>query len=680
MAIIKYLIVTLLTVLFVQLPNEVSASDVAYRTYTQDGYGNYVETQTGYMPDQAFSAFDNNRLVGPQDMKLGPNDELYISDSGNGRILVVTKQGEFIKEITDDEMVRPNGIFVTNEGKLFVADEGANKVLVFSPDDRLEHVFEKPDAPSFGDTAPFSPLKLAVDGRENVYVISRGNNNGLIMLNANVEGEFLGYFAPNETNQSLLTEFRKFIFSDDQLDRMLATAPDSATNLAIDNRGLIYTVTTNENDNNTLKKLNMGGNNLLPQNYVSFPSALTVGQYDNIYVIAENGYIYEFTSEGEFLFMFAGVDDGHQRKGLHSKATAIVVDDNDVLYTLDEQKNEVQSFVPTEFANTLHVALDLYQNGRYEESKDLWANILRMNSQFDFASLGIGEAFFREENYNQSMQSFRQAKYVEGYSDSFWEVRNVWIRENIITVLFVALAILVIYKLIKIIDKRFNVFRLFRPIFNKIKNNRLYKQLMYLFYFAKHPFDGAYGIQYEKQTSAISATIIYIIAIMIFIIDKYYSGFIFRSVMDGYYAVGQDILTLLLVGAFIIVSTYLVTTITDGEATFKEIYQGYAYSLGPYILFKPLMAIISNVLTLNESFILSFLNVIILVWSLVLVFISIKELNGYKVRNTFRTFFLTGFSIFISAVTLFIMYSLFNQLSAFVVSIYGEVVYRIGNF
>lgn len=679
MKLFKLIIFSLVALVFLHPSESAIASDVSYRTYTQDGYGNYVETQTGYIPVDSLSSFEGTTLSGPQDMKLGPNNELFISDSGNRRILVVTSKGELIREITDEELVRPNGLFISEEGKLFVADEGAGKVFVFTPEGEIEHVFEKPDAPSFGETAPFIPLKLAVDGRENIYVISRGNNNGLIMLNASVEGEFLGYFAPNETNQSVLTEFRKFIFSDDQLDRMLASAPDSATNLTIDNSGLIYTVTTNENDSNTLKKLNMGGNNLFPSNHISFPSSVAVGQYDNIYIIAENGYIYEFTSEGEFLFMFGGVDDGHQRKGLHNKATAIVVDDNDIIYTLDEQKNEVQSFVPSEFAGTLHLALDLYQNGRYEESKPLWADILKMNSQFDFASLGIGEAFFREENYDLSLQSFRRAKYVEGYSDSFWEVRNVWIRDNIITMLSILIFVVIILKVLKKIDNRYNIFKAARPPLIKIKSNTFYKKLMYLFYFAKHPFDGAYGIQYEKKTSVLSATMIYLSAIAIFILDKYYSGFIFRTVMDGYYAVGQDILTLSLIGAFIIISTYLVTTITDGEATFAEVFQGYAYSLGPYILFKPIMVLISNVLTLNESFIIGFLNVIILVWSLVLVFISIKELNGYKVKSTVRTFFLTGFSMFISAVTLFIMYSLFNQLTTFIVSIYGEVVYRIGN-
>src|SRR5699024_5190747 len=261
---------------------------------------------------------------------------------------------------------------------------------------------------SLGETAPFSPTKLTVDKRGNVYALSRGNNNGLIMLNKDVEGEFLGYFAPNATSNSLLTSFRKMIFSEEQLDKMLNTTPDSAANVTIDDRGLIYTITPNENSKNVIKKLNMGGTNLLKDNYMYFPSSIAVGELENIFVLGEDGYIYEYTSEGEFLFMLAGKDDGKQRRGLLGKGAAILVDSSDTIYTLDEKKNEIQVFRPTEFTNTLHQALDLYQNGRYVESKEPWTDVLNMNSQFDFANLGIGESYYKEEDYPKAMTSFRR--------------------------------------------------------------------------------------------------------------------------------------------------------------------------------------------------------------------------------------------------------------------------------
>ena len=254
----------------------VARAETAYRTYTQDGYGNYVETQTGYEPIRTISYVGELSLNRPTDMKLGSNDYIYIADSGNQRIVILNAEGKFEREIKHEAFKYPTGLFVTENGRLYIADESAGIVFVFDEKDELVHQFERPEAVSFGKNATFSPTKLAVDNRENVYVLSRGNNNGIIMLNAETDGEFLGYFAPNIAQQSILTEFRKLIFTEEQLEKMIGTAPTSATNLTIDHRGLIYTVTANETIDDVLKKLNMGGVNLLTSNYIPFPASVAV--------------------------------------------------------------------------------------------------------------------------------------------------------------------------------------------------------------------------------------------------------------------------------------------------------------------------------------------------------------------------------------------------------------------
>ena len=55
---------------------------------------------------------------------------------------------------------------------------------------------------------------------------------------------------------------------------------------------------------------------------------------------------------------------------LISKAVAIDVDKSDNIYVLDQEKNEIQVFKPTEFTDLVHEALYLYQSGRYEKSKE----------------------------------------------------------------------------------------------------------------------------------------------------------------------------------------------------------------------------------------------------------------------------------------------------------------------
>lgn len=676
---IRTVLLGLLVVSAGLLPLKTVFAQDAYKTYTMDGGDRLVESQPGYSAVKVINRIGDTRLNSPGDMRLGPDGNLYIADTGNRRILVTTKEGGFVAEFTNEAFVRPVGVFAHSSGKIFVADDSANKIFILSDKGELLHTFEKPDDPSFGKKNTFQPTKIVVDNRENVYALSRGNNNGVIMLNATTPGEFLGYFAPNTSQVSLMTQFRKLIFSEEQLDKMVKTAPNSADNLGIDEKGLIYTVTSSENGKEPLKKLNIGGTNLLKPNFALLPRSVTVGTLGNIFVLSEDGFIYEYTAEGDFLFLFAGTDDGQQRNGLLGKGAAIAVDEANNLYTLDEKKNEIQVFQPTTFANELHHALDLYQNGRYKESKPIWQGILDMNSQFDMANLGIGYAYFEEGDYHAAEGAFRKAQDKPGYSDSFWEIRNVWIKQHIVKVIVGLVVLIVLWSLLKRVDKHFGIFKPWRRIRDLIKGIPLVKQVLYVFYVMRHPIDGAYGLKKEKRTSLPAAFLIFLAAGLVYICDKYATGFIFSRVKDGRYTLGQDFLVFVVAVATVLICTYLIVTIRDAEVDFSKMSQGFIYCLGPYLLIKPLLIIASNFLTQNESFVLEFGNTVCLIWVAVLIVIMIKELNSYTMRMTIKVILLTMFAIFIGALTLFVLYSLLSQVISFVISLYGEVVVRFGN-
>lgn len=674
---IKLLLTIGCLVLYFGTSNELVKADNAFRTYTQNGYQEFVETQSAYIADKRYSLFNEKRLNKPTDMQFGINDDIFIADSGNKQIIVINKDGTFVRSIQIKEFQHPVGVYVDEKGWLYVADDSAKKVFVLNELDQVVHIFSKPKSISFGQRTPFSPTKVIVDKRENVYVLSEGNNNGIIMLNRNVEGEFLGYFAPNQTSRSLLTSFRKMIFSEEQLEKMLGTTPNSATSLTIDRQGLIYTVTANESSSNSLKKLNMGGMNLLSENQIYFPKSVSVGNIDNIFVIGEDGYIYEYSSEGDLLFMFAGSDDGKQRKGLIGKGVGILVDEQDQIFTLDEKKNEIQVFKPTEFTNKLHQVLNLYQNGRYKESKPLWKQILKINSQFDFANLGLGQAYYQEGKYKLAATSFKKAKYKAGFSDAFWEIRNTWIRNNILTVGLVIVLLMILGHFIK---KRKLAHNSKKIQHNKrMRKNVILKSLAYASYFWIHPLDGCYGIKKEKRANTIASGILLVLAICIYLLNKYETGFIFNYTRSGEFSVMVDVAKVLIIGFSFVSATYLICTISDGTAKFTQLLHGMIYALTPYIILKPFVILVSNALTLNEIFVLKFSNLIIYVWIIILLFIVIKELNDYSVSETVKAILLSFFTIFVAAVAIFILYSLFQQMISFVTSLFGEVVHRIGS-
>ena len=167
--------------------------------------------------------------------------------------------------------------------------------------------------------------------------------------------------------------------------------------------------------------------------------------------------------------------------------------------------------------------------------------------------------------------------------------------------------------------------------------------------------------------------------IILSIITKYFSGFLFKTVREGRYDLVSDIGKVLIIFFALTACNYLVVTINDGEGRLKELYCAYAYSLMPYIVIQPFLIIVSNVITDNEQFLIQFGNTFIMVWMVVLLFLSMKEINNYTVKETIKIIFLTAFTVLIAALLVFILYVLFSQVSDFVITLGREAVYRIGS-
>ena len=415
-----------------------------------------------------------------------------------------------------------------------------------------------------------------------------------------------------------------------------------------------------------------------PDAYDDYPVAVVPGNYDNVYMATARGFIYEFNNEGDMLFVFGGADDGRSRIGLSTNVSAITVDSTDHLYTLDTDKSQIQIFQPTEFTNLLHQALYLYSKGRYTESKEPLTQVLTMNSMFDYANKAMGRALQQEEDYNSAVSYAKLAKDYSGYSDAFWEIRNVWLKQNLVPVIVVLVVLAILWKLIGYLDRKKNILAPVHNQIKKIKEKKLIQQLTYGLYFMKHPIDGCYGVRREKKASYLASNILLLIFILYNIISKYFCGFLMKNVREGRYEIVMDVGIVVVVLAFAVVCNYLVCTINDGEGTAKQIYCSFIYSLTPYFILQPIVFVLSHVLTYNEYFLIDFVNIVIYVWIVVLLILSVKEINNYSMKETAKVIFLTFFTALIGALLIFIIYVLWMQVFDFISAIKGEVVYRIG--
>ena len=126
----------------------------------------------------------------------------------------------------------------------------------------------------------------------------------------------------------------------------------------------------------------------------------------------------------------------------------------------------------------------------------------------------------------------------------------------------------------------------------------------------------------------------------------------------------------------LVICCYLVCTITEGEASFKDMFIGAAYSLAPLLLLKPAVILMTNVLTYNEAFFIHMTNFVAYGWTGILLYLSIMYLNDYTGKKTMKVIILTLFTALIAVALLFVVYVLISQFADFSKSIYGEVVYR----
>ena len=119
----------------------------------------------------------------PNAIVPGPQGEIYVTDSNNGRVVVFEASGTMTpllsRGIGDGDLGLPRGLALDDQGRLFVVDTTDQQVRVFTaaakPTDHPTYVG------SFGDQgredATFLfPNGVATDTRGRVYVADRENN------------------------------------------------------------------------------------------------------------------------------------------------------------------------------------------------------------------------------------------------------------------------------------------------------------------------------------------------------------------------------------------------------------------------------------------------------------------------------------------------------------------------
>ncbi len=653
----------------------VHAENAPAYTYTISEDGRWVRTQDAYLTSGLL--FRDTGLKKPEDIFV-KDGRIYVADSGGSRIVIMDLSTNEVSFIGEELLSSPTGVYVDEQGNILVADYGLEKVVLLSKDGKELKSYGRPDSPLFGKKTNYKPRKALSDKKGNIYIAGEGAYDGIIQLSE--EGEFLGYFGANSTNLSPLQALQDILFTEEQKAKLFNRIPKAFYNLAMDKKGMTYTITQGIRGH-AIKKHNVSGSDVLSQGSGMFDEDnfvdIAVGNYGQVYALTETGLIYEYDSTGNIVFSFGGRAISTERNGLFTVSAGIAVDEDNYVYVLDKERGVVQVFFPTIFADMTHRAINFFEAGRYAESKALWQQILQLSGTSKIGHDGLGKAYFQENDFEKAAYHFKIAQNRADYSESFWEIRNQWLQNNSALLILFLVCFFLACGILKKIDAKKGIFDPFRSFGARALKNKLIRDLVFLKRILRHPIDSMYEIRRDRAGSVLSATILYLTGFILFALNYMGRGFIFN------YQDARNVSYVFLMSLFLlpcavfVAANYMVSSINEGEGRVKDVYIATAYSLAPYIIFMPFVIALSYVVTLNEAFVLSFAALLIWVWAAVILFLGLKEIHNYEVKEVIKNILLSLFLMFVAVILYSIIYMLLDQLIGFIYSIVKEVAYNV---
>lgn len=431
----KILVAVLCVLLLCQVALPANASsEVPYQTYTYDKWGNTTPAPNGYIPTASIGGaqLGCGNFSDAVDMFYCQGlQEVYVVDTGNSRIVVLDEAMRLKRVLTELTVPggepyvfsQPQGIFVRDDGTMYVADTGRQEVVVGTVDGVFDRLLPTPESNLLPDNFNYLPTKVVADSHDRVYILSKGIYQGLIYLDS--DGSFIKFFGANEVEMTLRRQIQKIwktLLSDEAAATMQSFNPIEYGNIYMASDEFIYaTAAGSESGAKLVTKLNPLGINCLPFKMTVTDAIFSDVSVDKNGVLTllntENGQLIQFNEGGFLMFAFGGTGD---QVGLFQRAVSII-EVGSKLYVLDADKDTITEFTLTDFGALVREAINLYDAGLYLESIEPWKEVIRHNSNYLLAYTGLGKAYYQLKDYSTAMYYYRLANDRSNYSLAFRE-------------------------------------------------------------------------------------------------------------------------------------------------------------------------------------------------------------------------------------------------------------------
>ena len=377
--------------------------------------------------------------------------------------------------------------------------------------------------------------------------------------------------------------------------------------------------------------------------------------------------IYTYDSNGNLLFAFGDIG---MMLGNLTGIEAITYQ-GDKMLILDKTNCSITVFKRTQYGQFLIDAIAAENDQDFDLAIERWTQVLQRNSNFDAAYVGIGQAMFRNGQYEESLEQFEAAYDTDNWSKSFQEIRRQWMSDYfIVLVLGIVAVIVAFYFVSKKIDQ-------VNMKYTHSGGKRTFvSELLYGFYVMLHPFDGFWDLKHERRGS-VRASIVYIaVTILAFYYQSIGQGYLLNPTGE-YSDIWTQAIGVLVPLMLFVTANWCLTTLFEGEGSFKDIFIACSYSLLPLPLFLIPATIASNVVTNSEIGIISMLSTIAFIWLGLLIFFGTQVTHDYTMFKNLITIggTIVGMVFIIFLVLLFS--TLVGKMVSLVTNIVTELQYRM---
>ncbi len=719
-------ILALMFALLMVLPMTAGAFN-SYQTYTNSIDGAALYSPDAYVPintyDSSYMGLDT-ALSSPYDLFVDGEMNVYIADAGSNSIIVLDRYykhkftlKEFTNEIgAPDGFTSPRGVFVTDdkidgygnlveEGKIFVCDTQNYRLVVFSRSGEFLYVLDAPESELFEENSIYYPIAVAVDKFGRIFVVSSQTTQGIIVLTS--DGTFTGFIGAPTVSISAWDIIWKRFQTDAQKKLSSRFVPVTFNNITVDEDGFVYATSDKieagkiesairsksiSGADSPVKMLNAAGDEIMNRNGFFPPlgeidylmSSTNAGDITGVSTIGDvalgeaktwsitdtkRSKIYTYDTQGNLLFAFG--DKGSLQLGNIGTLQAIAYQ-GDKLLALDAgSAKSITVYERTEYGDILINAVSDQLNREYDRAQTNWTEILKRNSNFDAAYIGIGQALYRSGKYEAAMEYFEAAYDTENWSLAYSELRKLNIEKIflLIPVVIVAICVAVAFLLKKI--NRINI----RAATSGEKIT-FGKELLFGFHVIVHPFDGFWDLKKEKRGSLRAALVFLGITVLTFFYQAIGQGYLFNST-GKYSTIFAQMVGVCMPVLLFVIANWCLTTLFEGEGSFKDIFIATCYSLVPLPLLLIPSTIASNMVNINEQDIVTLLVAFAFIWAGFLIFFGTMVTHDYSLgKNVIMIVCSIVGMAFIMFVAL-LFTTLLGKIVGFVTNIITELAYRM---